>query len=68
MNRRSFLCAAPAAVALSAVPAIACKTMTLEELCDYHAEKLCEAMRQLHGGRWDYFIDHAARCGFARQR
>lgn len=32
MNRRSFLCAAPAAVALSAVPAIACKTMTLEEL------------------------------------
>ncbi|RBO91023.1 twin-arginine translocation signal domain-containing protein [Pseudochrobactrum asaccharolyticum] len=45
MNRRSFLRAAPVAGAVMAAPALdASSPMTLEELCDYHIEKLCEAM------------------------
>ncbi|RBO89668.1 hypothetical protein [Pseudochrobactrum asaccharolyticum] len=72
MNRRSFLCAAPVAGAVIAAPALALaassQAMTLEELCEYHAAKLCEAMQKLHGGHWDSFLDHKVRCGLIRQR
>lgn len=57
MNRRSFLSAIPAA-ALAASPDMPSQTMTLEELCDYHAEKLCDAMQALHGGKWQWGVSH----------
>lgn len=57
MNRRSFLSAIPA-VAFVASPALPDQTMTMEQLCDYHAEKLRDAMQALHGGKWQWAIGH----------
>lgn len=66
MNRRSFLRAAPVAGAVIAAPALALavspampsQSMTLEEICDYHAEKLRDAMQALHGGQWQWGVSH----------
>ncbi|MDR2309787.1 MAG: hypothetical protein LBE54_02240 [Brucellaceae bacterium] len=71
MNRRHFLRAAPVAATVIAAPALAfsapSQSMTLEELCDYHVEKLCEAMQKLHGGKWHSHISHATRYALVRQ-
>ena len=66
MNRRSFLCAVPA-VAIATTAALPEPQMTLEELCEWHAEKLSEAMQKLHGGKWHSHISHATRYAFVRQ-
>lgn len=66
MNRRAFLSAVPA-VALAASPALSEPQMSLEELCNYHAEKLRDAMQSLHGGKWDAHISHFTKQGFVRQ-
>lgn len=71
MNRRSFLRAAPVAGAVIAAPALAfsapSQAMSLDELCEYHAEKLSEAMQKLHGGKWHSHISHATRYALVRQ-
>ena len=70
MNRRSFLRAAPVAGAVIVAPALALATpspITLEDVCDYHAEKLSEAMQKLHGGKWHSHISHATRYALVRQ-
>lgn len=63
MNRRSFLRAAPVAGAVIAAPALVLsatpsQTMTLEELCDYHAGLLRDTLQKLHGGMWDCAVNH----------
>lgn len=63
MNRRSFLSAIPA-VALAASPAMPSQTMTLEELCDYHADLLRDALQKLHGGMWDCHVNHRTKAAF----
>lgn len=57
MNRRAFLTAMPG-VALATSPALPSQSLTLEELCDYHAEKLRDAMQALHGGKWQWGVSH----------
>lgn len=67
MNRRSFLRAAPVAGAVIAAPALALAVpspMTLEELCDYHAGLLREALQKLHGGMWDCHVNHRTKAAF----
>lgn len=65
MNRRTFFGAA--SLAFAASPALPSQNMTLEELCNYHAEKLRDAMQALHGGNWDFHISHVTKQAFVRQ-
>ncbi|MGQ4813070.1 hypothetical protein ACCZ74_12320 [Agrobacterium vitis] len=61
--RRDFLkLAAPAAV-IAAIPG---KSIASHDdgSCEYHAQKLADAMKNMHGGKWKISISHELGCAY----
>lgn len=54
-NRRIFLKSIAPLAAAVALPKIAeaSKENNLEDACQFHADKLAEAMREMYGGNWE---------------
>jgi len=56
-TRRVFLKTAPLVAASTVMPTNA----SASDQCDYHIQKLAEAMKALHGGEWRVDINHASK-------
>lgn len=58
-GRRSFLTLIGPAAAAALIPGTA-KSEATQDLCDYHALCLAQAMKDRHGGNWSVQISHSA--------